>query len=250
MRKALSVEFRKVRYKKIWMIAGALIGFQLLWLLWNLRRMDAQALNRGWMVCLYQLPVLNAIFMPVLTAVVASRLSDAEHRGRTFKLLGTVMPTGRLFDAKYLCGSFYILSVSLLQLGVLLLTGYVKGFAGPVPMTRMGYQLLFTLCASLTLLLFQQILSLLFVNQLIPLAAGLLGGFAGLFMMYLPEEFSKLTIWGYYGVLMLVGINWDRQTRIVDYYWREPDWTGFILLAAMFLVIYITGRILFTRKEM
>ena len=250
MIKALIVECKKSRYRKLWIIVAALIGAQLLWELYSFRNMDTYDLAQGWLACLYHFPVLNAIFMPVITAVIASKLSDIEHKGQTLKLLETVMPAARLFDAKLLCGAFYVLSVILLQIGVMLLTGYVKGFTGPAPLNQMGYYLLFTFCVTVTLLLLQQILSLLFSNQMVSLTIGLLGGFVGLFSMYLPPWFSKLTPWGYYGVLMLTGMDWERETRIVTYYWSEIDWTGFLILVSAFLVIYCVGRILFVRKEM
>ena len=192
MIRALSVEFRKTRYRKIWMIVAALIGFQFLWAFWGFWDMDVHDLQQGWMTCLYQFPVLNAIMMPVITAVIASKLSDVEHKGQTFRLLETLIPAGRLFNAKFLCGAFYILSVTLLQLATILLLGYFAGFTGPVPLAQMGYHLFFTFCVSITLLLLQQVLSLLFVNQMVSLSVGLIGGFAGLFTMYLPQQFQCL----------------------------------------------------------
>ena len=211
--------------------------------------MDAGKLQQGWLLCLYQFPVLNAIILPVVTAVVASRLSDVEHKGQTFRLLNTVMPAGKLFDAKFFCGAFYILAIIILQITAILLAGYVKGFTEPPPLPQLGYHLLFTAWVSLTLLLIQQIVSLLSTNQMIPLSLGLLGGFAGLFIMYLPPQFAKLIPWGYYGVLMQVGMNWDRETRISDFYWTDIDWPGFLTITAAFLLFYSGGRALFRRRE-
>ncbi len=153
MIKASIVECKKSRYRKLWIIVAALIGVQLLWELYSFRNMDTYDLAQGWLACLYHFPVLNAIFMPVITAVIASKLSDIEHKGQTLKLLETVMPAARLFDAKLMFGTFYVLSVILLQIGIMLLTGYVKGFAGPAPLKQMGYYLLFTFCVTVTLLL-------------------------------------------------------------------------------------------------
>ncbi|EHL07052.1 hypothetical protein HMPREF0322_02210 [Desulfitobacterium hafniense DP7] len=249
MRKALSVEFRKTRHRRIWLIVAALLGFQLLWFFWGLKHMDAGKLQQGWLLCLYQFPVLNAIILPVVTAVVASRLSDVEHKGQTFRLLNTVMPAGKLFDAKFLCGAFYILAIVILQVMAMLLAGYAKGFTESPPLPQLGYYLLFTSWVTLTLLLIQHIVSLLSTNQMIPLSLGLLGGFAGLFIMYLPPQFARLIPWGYYGVLMQVGMNWDRETRITDFYWTDIDWPGFLIITAAFLLFYSGGRALFRRKE-
>lgn len=49
---------------------------------------------------------------------------------------------------------------------------------------------------------------------------------------------------------MFVGMNWDKTTRIKDFYYAPVDWAGFITLSVMFCAIYIIGRALFVRKEM
>jgi hypothetical protein len=95
--------------------------------------------------------------------------------------------------------------------------GSIKGFEDSFPIALFGYYLLFTLSVNLVLLLIQQILSLLFSNQLIPLITGLLGAFFGLFSLFFPQGFQKLLPWGYYGVLMFVGLDWDPATRIGNY---------------------------------
>lgn len=77
------MEFRKIRRRKVWVIVAALISVQILWSLWEIDRMDAHDLSQGWMYFLYQFPLLNSIMMPVIAAVVASRLCDIEHKGQT-----------------------------------------------------------------------------------------------------------------------------------------------------------------------
>jgi hypothetical protein len=249
MRTALPVEFRKIRGRKVWLIVAAMIFVQLLWALWSVRGMDAHDLSQGWMFCLYQFPLLNSIMMPVIAAVVASRLCDIEHKGQPFRLLETIMPASRLFDAKFLCGAVYILAAVLVQVAVIIAVGYASGFGGDAPYDKLLYYLLFTVSVSLAILLLQQVLSLLFVNQMIPLAFGLVGGLAGLYLMFFPQALAKLVLWGYYGVLMYVGMDWDRTTRITDFHYVSVDWSGFIALIVMFCVIYIAGRALFVRKE-
>lgn len=248
--KAFIMEFHKIRRRKIWIVVAALIAVQLMWALWAFRNMDERDLQQGWMYCLYEFPILNAIMMPVIAAVVASRLCEIEHRGQTFKLLETVMPAGRLFDAKFLCGAVYMTAAAVLQLLVIVIAGNAKGFKGNAPMTMFGYYLLFTIAVNLTILLFQQVLSLLFANQMVPLSIGLIGGFAGLFILYLPQNYAKFILWGYYGVLVFVGMDWDRATRITDFYWLPVNWAGFAALLGIFCAIYLIGRTLFVRKEL
>jgi hypothetical protein len=250
MIKALAVEFQKIRRRRVWAIVAALIFVQMLWSLWGIQRMDAHDLSQGWMYFLYQLPLLNSIMMPVIAAVVASRLCDIEHKGQTLKLLNTVMPAQRLFTAKFLCGALYMLATVLLQLIVIVAVGCVVGFEGNPPPDKLLYYLLFTTVVNLTIFLLQQVLSLLFKNQMIPFSVGIIGSFAGLFMLYFPQSLERFLLWGYYGVLMVVGMDWDRATRITDFYYVPVDWAGFIALIIMFCAIYIIGRALFVRKEM
>ncbi|WP_304508646.1 ABC transporter permease [Anaerotignum sp.] len=250
MRKAIALEFHKIHRRSVWMIVAAMILVQILWSIRGVGRMDAHELSQGWMFFLYQFPLLNSIMMPVIAAVVASRLCDNEHKGQTLKLLNTVMPAGRLFTAKFLCGALYMLAAVLLQLVVIVAVAYAVGFMGTPPFDKLFYYLLFTTAVNLTILLLQQVLSLLFVNQMVPLTVGLIGGLAGLFIMFFPQNLERLFLWGYYGVLMFVGMDWDRVTRITDFYYTPVDWAGFISLAVMFCVIYIIGRALFVRKEM
>lgn len=248
--KALAMEFQKTRRRKVWLIVAALIFVQIIWILWVFRNTNAHAPQHGWMLSLYQFPLLNSIIMPVVAAVVASRLCDVEHKGQTLKLLETVMLPGRLFDAKFMCGALYMLAATVLQVLVLITAGYALGFEGAAPFEKLLYYLLFTTAVNLSILLLQQVLSLLFTNQMISLSVGLIGGLAGLFIMFFPQSLERLVLWGYYGVLMLVGMDWDRATQITSYYWVPVDWRGFLTLAAMFCVIYIIGRALFVRKEM
>jgi hypothetical protein len=250
MTKALAMEFQKTKRRKVWVTVLVLITVQLLWSLWGIERMDEQDKSQGFLFLLYQFPLLNAIMMPMISAVVASRLSDIEHKGQTLKLLRTVMPTGQLFDAKFLCGATYLFSAVIIQVLVMISVGVLAGFEGAPPMGKFGYYLLFTTMVSITILLLQQILSLLVQNQMIPLAVGIIGSFAGLFSLYLPEHLSRFILWGYYGVLLFVKMNWDPQTRVTDLYYTSVDWAGFVTLIVLFGIIYLIGRNVFCRKEM
>lgn len=250
MSKALVLEFQKIRRRRVWAIVAAMIGVQVLWSLWGVQRMDAEDLQQGWLFLLYQFPLLNSIMMPVIAAVVASRLCDIEHKGETLKLLHTVMPAGRLFTAKFLCGSVYMLAAVLFQLTVMVGVGLGVGFAGDPPFTKLSDYFLFTLTVTLTILLLQQVLSLLIRNQMVPLTVGIMGSFAGLFLLYLPPGLARFLLWGYYGVLMFVGLDWDGEARLASYYYTPPDWAGFAVLVIIFGLIYLTGLTLFRRKEM
>lgn len=247
---ALSLERYKTRRKWVWWVVAALVAAQAAWSLWSLTYMDADELPQGWMFLLYDFPLLNALMMPVIVAVVASRLADLEHKGQTLRMLGALMPTGRLFDAKFLHGALYLLAAVLMQVLLMLVAGLAKGFPTQIPWDCLALYVLATLSVDLILLALQQALSLWFVNQMIPLAVGIVGAFYGLFSLFFPQGLQGLLPWGLYGVMMFVGMDWDPATRISNYHWTPFNWGGLALLVIEFCVIYAVGRALFVRKEL
>jgi len=95
----------------------------------------------------------------------------------------------------------------------------------------------------------QQGLSLWFVNQAVPLAVGIFGSFVGLFALFFPQWVQRCVIWGYYGVLIQAGMNWDPVTRATEFYWVQTQPLEFGLLALWMIVVLAVGRGLFVRKE-
>jgi len=211
--------------------------------------MDEHDLAQGWKSMQFQFSIINSIIMPVLAAVIASRLCDVEHKGQTFKLLETLMPAGRIFNAKFLFGSLYMLAAVILQILVIILVGLLKGFQENPPLDMLAYYLLFTGSVNLTILLLQQILSLQFPNQMISLSLGLFGGLVGIFLLYLPQVFSKFLLWGYFGELLFIQMDWNPATRIVNYFYIPKNWPGFLILVAGFAILYLIGQRMFIRKE-
>lgn len=201
------------------------------------------------MYFLYAFPQLNCVMMPIVIAMVASRLADMEHKGQTFRMLHTVQAPASLFVAKLLCGYQYILLAALLQAAYICAMGLVRSF-GPLPWAQLGLLVLTNLAVGLLLYLFQQIVSLLFQNQLVPLILGLAGGFLGLTALFLPGIIQKLVPWAYYGVLCTVRLEWFADTRVVNYYWTEYSWSALITLGIGIVILYAIGNLLYSRKEM
>ncbi len=247
--KAVFIEFQKIRHRKNGLIIVLCIGAQALWAVWAAGRMNEEMLKQGWLYFLYQFPVINTIMMPVVVSVVASRICDIEHKGDMHKLLYTLLPEYKLFWAKFACGSVFVGGASILQAGLILILGRVKHFKGEVPMQQIFMYFAASMLVSLTVLLFQQILSLYFVNQMIPLSIGLSGTFLGLFSLFFPGQLKYLVLWGYYGALTTVGMDWNRETRITHFYETGMNFTGVSLLIIFFIGIFSVGYQLLKRKE-
>lgn len=249
MSRLIRMEFFKCRRRMLWLAPLILLAAQMAWGLWSFRDLDAKELSQGWANILYTFPMLNAMMTPVIAAVVASRVADIEHKGQTLKLLETLRPTGRLFDAKFLCAAAWMGLYTLAQTAVLIVFGIVRGFAGPPPVVHIGEYFLATLLVTQTILLFQLIVSLLLPNQMIGMILGLIGAFLGLFSLFFPQSLHKFLLWAYYGVLYVAAMDWDPVTRVTDYYLTAFDWSGVLALALMFAALYLIGRRLFVRKE-
>ena len=246
---ALRIEFFKCRRRKIWLPLLIMLAAQLAYGMYVFRDLDAKELQEGWALICYNFPMLNAMMTPVIAAVAASRMADIEHKGQTLKLLETVQRTGQIYDAKFFSGAIYLTLFVLIQVAAMVIFGIVQGFAGAPPVGRLLEYAVSTWLTTLAIFLLQLVLSLLIQNQMIGMILGLIGSFVGLFSLLLPPSFQKFLIWAFYGVLYNTGMDWDRETRISDYYFIDFDLGGLLLLVGYFLLIYWIGRALFVKKE-
>lgn len=253
MRKLLQCEYKKTRRRYIFLTALAITVIQLCWSFYG-DYVDDFMITNGWMMLLYQFPMVNAIFFPILSIVVSSRLCDIEHKGGMFKQLSVMTQKGSIYDAKFLFGLGIVLACVLISWCATIIFGYIKGFEGNVPIKLYLLYLLFTVVPTVVVYLFQHILSMLFKNQAVTFFAGVIGTFVGLFAMFLPNLplVRRLFIWGYYGVLQFVGLfGWTSETRYEYAYFSmmDIDWGCFLILAIAGVVMYVVGRNLFCRKE-
>lgn len=249
MIKALKTEFLKTKRRYILLTVLAITAIEIIWFTYG--DLSDDVIAQGWLMLLYQTPIVNAIIHPFLCCTVASRLCDIEYKGLMFKQLSCIYDRGALFDAKLLFGMMFITLSILIQFAAMIVYGAVCGFGGTFPLSYYGMQILFTIAITGAVYLVQHILSITIKNQTIPFVIGVLGTFAGLFSMFLPQLpwLRKIILWGYYGEMMFIGNNWSRETRINDFYMMGVSWSGFITLIIFIVVIYIIGKKLFISKE-
>lgn len=252
MIKLLKCEFMKTRRRYIFLTAIVITVAELLWVLYG--KYNGFVKENGWMMSLYQLPLVNSIFMPIMSIIISSRLADTEHKGMMFKHLAAISDKGRIFDAKFIYGMSIVLICCLLNWIITIIFGYYIGFSGDVPIKLYLLYLLFTITPTISVYIFQHTLAMLFKNQAVTFFSGIIGTFIGLFSMFLPQlpMMRKLFIWGYYGVLQFVGLfGWTKETRYDTAYFEVMgiDWTFFAVLILISIAMYILGRYLFSRKE-
>ena len=184
-----------------------------------------EELANGYSSLFYSIPVVNCILMPVLAAVLASRLWDVEVKGCTLKLLYTLQSRSSLFAAKSLLGFGEVLLVILLEEGSLLLLGRVHGYTEAFPTGQFFYLGVCTL-AVLTMLFVSELLLMLVWNNPMPaLSVGIVGALVGLFSAFMPPIVSYFVPWGYFIPLCSYEVaNWNQATHTVTYGTRAFNW--------------------------
>lgn len=252
MRKLLQCEFLKTRRRFLLLTVLGITAVQMGWALSGNYTPDS--LRYGWMMFLYQFPLYNAIFLPILAIVISSRLCDIEHKGVMFKHLCTTTPKGKLYDAKLIYGIVLILISIFVSWTTLFLFGTIKGFEGKIPMKLYLLYLLFTIVPAVAVYIFQHTLSILFQNQAVSFFVGILGEFCGVFSLFLPQVpiLRKSLLWGSFGVLQFVGMfGWNKETRMSKVYFEvmDIDWLSFGFLILVSIGMYLVGRKLFCERE-
>lgn len=253
MIKLLQCENRKTRGRYVFTTALIITVIELVWALHG--EYDGFLLENGWMVFLYQLPLINAICMPIMSIIVSSRLCDIEHKGAMLKQLTVTVDKGKIYDAKFIYGLSIVLVCSIISYIAVIIGGYVLGFYGRVPIKLYLLYLLFTVIPTMAVYIFQHILSLLFKNQAVTFCAGIIGTFGGLFSMFLPNVplLRRILIWGWYGAMQFVGLfGWTKETRYATAYFEvmDIDWVFFAVMIAVCVIMYFVGKKIFCRKEL
>lgn len=249
----LMAEHKKQRYRNVWMVPFGFLAILTLWISALMRNFTSQDLAHGYQWVFYQLSLMNAIFMPVMIAVIASRLCDMEIKGSTLKLLYTLEHPSHFYDIKFLVEVKYLLYFSFGQVLAILLVGKVFHFTESVRVLPFIEHFLAVSCVGAVLLSLQHLLSLMSDNQILPLCVGLAGSFLGLFSMFFPRAVNQLIIWGYFSIFSVSGIDWASMEDGADYfsYMQYLDFPviGFVLFLAVGILLYLIEKEIFKRKE-
>lgn len=245
----LSLEFYKCRRRKITLVCAAVLAVELLWMSVFFAREGPEELQQGWMMLLYNLAMVDAIVLPLSVATLASRSCELEHKGNTWKLLETMVPPGRLYTAKLAWGGLVLAGLLALRSAVFLAVGVLLGFPGETPWGKFIMFTLISWAVSMMVYALQQGLSLRFANQAAALVCGIAGSFLGILSMLFPPALTRLVPWGYYGLMALVGMDWNETTLETRFYWRWPLPSDLALMLAWAIVFLIVGRTLFVKKE-
>ena len=221
---AFFAELQKARRRHDLALCLLSPGIVVLWV-GGLAPSDPEELANGYSALLYSLPVIEAILMPVMMAVLASRLWDMEIKGNTPKLLYTLQSRRSLFAGKAVFGVSEVLLVTVLELVCVPVLGRVHGYTEVFPAGQLAYLFVCTLAVD-CMLFFGEFLLMLWVGNPLPaLCAGIVGALVGLFSAFMPPIASYFVPFGYYIPLSAYEVaNWDKATHTVTYGTRPFNW--------------------------
>ena len=245
----LGLEFYKCRRRKVVLVCAAVLAVELIWMGAFVARQDAEELQQGWLLLLYNLAMVDAIVLPLSVATLASRSCELEHRGNTWKLLETMVSPGRIYAAKLGWGALVLAALLVVRSGIFLVVGATNGAQGTIPWGRFGLFTLISWAVSMMVYALQQGLSLRFAYQAAALVCGISGSFLGILSMLFPPALIRCVPWGYYGLMSLVGMDRNEVTRVTHFYWRWPQLTDLALLSCWAAVFCAVGRAMFVKKE-
>lgn len=245
----LGLEFYKLRRRHLFLMIALFLSVELAWIFLS----TSISLSRnpdlaGWEGLITTTASMNGLFLPILSAVIVSRVCDMEHKGSTWKLLLSVSVTrGRIYAAKYFCASALMLLSILLESAAMIGFGRIHQFQWstlfPLLIPFMGGAIL----TNQAVIALQQWMSLSVKNQAFSLCLGMIGGFIGMTSQLFPARVRHLFVWSYYTELSPV--TYDYAGSIMRFVTRP---VGFILpatLVIMGIVIYIMGSFHVSRQE-
>lgn len=247
MIKLIKLEFLKLKRKKIGLSILLLLFGELIWSLWAASSYTDT--YNGWCYLLYQIPTINTLLMPILIAILTSRLSDNEYKGDTFKLLCTMIDAPKLYISKLICASIYLICTAFGQVLCMLVTSQLVSFTDPLPFGHLTSYILTTMLVNLCLLVFYQTVSLLFANQAITLIAGIAGGFMGLFSVFFPPTIQRFFLPSYYSILDTISMITHTETQTFSIIYDSLDIVSLLVVVIVTIGLYILGQMSFCKKE-
>ena len=192
MLQALHAEWQKARRRHDLVLCLTFAVILYLWL-GSTAPTGQDELANAYSALFFGVPIINTILLPVLMAVLASRLWDVE--------------------------------MVALEAAVLLLLGHTQGYTEAFPAGQFAYLNLCTLTVCTMLYFSELLLALWFSNPLPAVCVGVIGALLGLFSAFMPQIASYFVPWGYFVPLCSYEVKvWDQASHTVLYGTRPCNW--------------------------
>ena len=201
--RALIAEFAKMRHLQMWLLAAALaVVVAGAGLGAGTATPDFDGVSdSSWDTLLLGLGSGFTLAAPLLIALIASRLVDAEHRGGGWLMSATAgVAPGQLCRVKLLALGFLVAGATVLTSAAFTAVGFAVGIEAAWPAGRWIGLTLCVLAVNLVLLALHVVLAARVENQLVGMGVGLLGTVLALFSSAVPAPIAALTPWGHYSL--------------------------------------------------
>ena len=250
MGKALHAELQKARRRHDLLICLAVPVVVYLWA-GAAAPTGADELANAYSALLFALPVLNAILMPIVMALIASRLWDMEVKGSTTKLLYTLQSRRSLFAAKAALGLAEIFLIVTLEAAGAPLIGHLQHYTQPYPAAgQAAYLWGCTFAVDCMIFFSELLLTVLLANPLPALCVGILGTLLGLFSAFMPAWVGYFVPWGYFIPLNTYRIaDWDQASKVVTYMIVPFQWPLLVATVVLAGILFFAAWYAMRNKE-
>ncbi|MFJ8530848.1 ABC transporter permease [Bacillus sp. NPDC094106] len=240
----LKGELLKVKRKKVLLVVFCIQMLALLWLFGVMSQSNKAFYN--WNALISQLSIINGLFLPILIAMITSRIVDFENKGNTWKLL-FAMPIPRLsiYMLKIICSILFLGFANIIAYIGVICIGKMLHFVDSIPIILLWKYSFFTLIGSMPMVILQLWISLSVKNQVFALAAGVIGTFLGYFSQMFP--WSKLMIWGYPSLTS--PISWTFSEGHVVYFSNTEVSTNLLISLGVTALLIGCSCIQMMRKD-
>lgn len=239
-------EFVKMRHLHIWLLVMVLpVGVPCLGLFSALSSPEFdRAAASAWNTLLTGVGTGFTVTVPLLSAVLASRLVDVEHRGGGWLLSSTSGVTaGELCRGKVAALGSLLAAATVLASVAVVVTGGLLGITSPLPAGRWIGFTVAVLVVTLAVLAVHIVLAAWVENQLVGVGVGLLGTVAALFASAVPPWIAHLTPWGYYALASAAGYV---DSELVA---RSPAYASIAALGLVVAALFVLFTVALDRQE-
>lgn len=247
--KALYFEFYKLRRKKIFLMITLFLGLEIFWALMSVSiSMSRNPNSPVWESILSTVASMNGLFLPIICAIVSSRICDMENKGNTWKLLiSTGIHRRTIYSSKYLCSCIIMLFGVLLQILTIIFFGIMKDSTVMLSLPLIIKFTGGTMLTIMVILALQQWITLAVKNQAFALCFGMVGGFLGMTSMFFPKNIRLFFIWSYFTELSPVKNHVTNGS--FEFIIQNPEISIIATAFLLILIFYIVGNYHFSQQE-
>ncbi|MES5867993.1 ABC transporter permease [Bacillus cereus group sp. RP32] len=241
---ALRSELLKLKKKKLFLVVFLIQALALFWLFAIVSQEKKEFLN--WESLLSRISMINALFLPIMIATIASRIIDFENKGNMWKLLCAIPISRKLvYITKIIFSLFFLVYASVISISVIILIGKIFNFEGEIPVILLLKYGCFTIIGCIPMVILQLWISLVVKNQVFALTTGVIGSFLGYFGPMLP--WKTWIIWTYSSLTN--PISWAFSNGKIVFFPNQGVMMNLFLSLGVGLLFIILSTAHFSQKD-